>query len=270
MRLLVTTSHSILLASPLSGEVERIHQGRGLYYGLAKREGIVYVAARGRMVSSALPAAQESGEILLFDSSLNLSDVWTAPFPLRDMHQIAWIDDRLFVTCSFDNMVAIRDSKQNWRQWYPLDTDAPPGKDINHYNTLAVDGDAIVIVAHNLDRPSEILFFDRCNLRLRHRITLGRQAHNVWLEGGEYFTCSSAEGAVMGHCATRIDVGGFPRGVAKVGKYRVIGVSELAERHDRDFTDGALRVFDASTSVWAAVGDMSLPGEGLVLDILPL
>ena len=68
--LLVTTSRSLLLLDGTSGRGYRLDGGRGLYYGLAPRGDRTYVAARNRLASSAVPAAEERGQILVLDADL--------------------------------------------------------------------------------------------------------------------------------------------------------------------------------------------------------
>ncbi len=248
-----------------SGRVRRIHQGDGLYYGLAASDSSIYVAARKRMVSSDTPAEEERGEILVFDLDLNLKERLQAPFPLRDLHQIAWHDEMLWVTCSYDNMVAIWDGKE-WQQWYPLGETPDSSRDVHHYNSLFFEGDLVWVLAHNRG-PSELLAYSLQNRNLVKRIELGNQAHNIWHEQGQLFTCSSGSGKILGDFGFELETGGFPRGCAFDGELRYVGISELAEKKDRDLTTGRVLVYDKA---WKFVNEINLPGEGLVLDLLLL
>jgi hypothetical protein len=117
--LLLTTSQSLLLLDTDSGLATRLDSGRGLYYGLARDGDHLYVAARNRLVSSDVPAADERGEILIFDRRLQPCGSLRAPFPLRDLHEIAWHGGKLWATASHDNLVAVYDGS-GWQQWYPL------------------------------------------------------------------------------------------------------------------------------------------------------
>jgi len=266
MKLLVTTSRSVLLFDPRSGAFPPIHEGGGLYYGITPTPRHYLVAARRRMVSSATPADHERGEILVFNHRFEHVDTWQAPFALRDMHEIKWHRGYLWVTCSFDNMVAVRTPRGGWQQWYPLGEPSGAVRDINHFNSLALKGDDLWLLAHNRG-GSEILHFDIPTRTLRSREALGHQAHNLWRVGGRWHTCSSAEGAVVGAAGLRVPTGGFPRGIAKLPQGWVVGISELAERGRRDFTDGQLALFDRH---WREQGRHTLAGEGLVLDLLPV
>lgn len=263
--LLVTTSHSFLRVDPASGAFEPIHRGRGLYFGIATDGRGYFVAARGRMVSSETAAERERGRVLLFDAALRFVGELVAPFPLRDMHEILWHGGKLWVTCSHDNMIAIFDARtRRWERWYPLGRPAQPPYNLNHFNSLAMAGGALAIVAHNRG-PSELLRFDPDRRTLLSREPLGNQSHNIRTTArGAWLTCSSGEGALVASDGWRLEVGGFPRGLLFGGSENYVGISEIAERRNRDLTTGKLRVFDRD---WRPLRTLELPGEGLVLDI---
>ena len=260
--LLVTTSFSFLIVSLESGVSRVIHHGQGLYYGITRSDPYIYVAARKRLVSSAIPFAHERGEILVFNRNLTQVHTIVAPFPLRDMHQILWHDNKLWITCCYDNMVAIYDG-QGWQRWFPLGEPQSESKDVNHFNTLSVFGDELCVVAHN-NGPSELLFFSLPSLGLLRSIALGNQAHNVWKYRSEWLSCSSGEGMIKGSEEFELITGGFPRGVAFTEKEIVIGVSEIAERKDRDFTTSEILIFDY---LWRPKRKIRLLQQGLLLDI---
>ena len=265
MKLLITTSFSLLELNTKNGKIRRVLHGDGLYYGLARTDKSIYVAARKRMVSSDVPVENERGEILVFDLKLELKERLQAPFPLRDLHQIAYHDGKLWATCSYDNMVAIWDGKE-WRQWFPLGETADSPRDVHHYNSLFFEDDLVWVLAHNRG-ASELLAFSLLSRNLVNRIGLGNQAHNIWRENGQLFTCSSGEGKILGEAGFVLKTNGFPRGYAFDGNVRCVGISELAERRSRDLTTGKVLIFD---NVWKLQKEIFLPQEGLVLDLLPL
>lgn len=263
MKVVVTTSSSVLCVDLQTGEYSPLHRGSGLYYGVASNGSGIMVGARSRMVSSDELPADEQGEILFFDKNFSLSStVRPYEFPMRDIHDITWNDECLWVTCSYDNMIAIWDGSR-WEQWYPFGrTEAEPW-DRNHFNTFFFEGEHVWLVAHNKG-PSEMLQFNRRSRLLESRISLGYQAHNLWRENGHLYTCSSGEGAIVGTDGLRVETGGFPRGVAFGNGLRCVGVSELAERKARDLTTARIAVFDDR---WKRVSEIQLPEEGLILDI---
>ena len=264
-RLLVTTSHSVLEVDLGTRRATRRHSGYGTYYGLADDGTHYYVAARRRLVSSRIDKREESGVILVLDRQYKVLDQWVAPFPLRDMHQIQWHQNHLWVTCTYENMIGILQPDWTWDVWYPLGEAMGPQRDINHINTITFDENRVHLLAHNWGQ-SELLTFDIDSRDLLARQPLGQQAHNLWFEQGQWLTCSSIEGKIVGTKGFEFDTGQFPRGAAHVGEYRVIGLSAIAERNQRDFCDGELLILDTN---WQEVDRISLPNEGLVLDLLP-
>lgn len=262
---LVTTSHSVLLLDLSGGRHWPIHRGDGLYYGITAQDGNIFVAARRRMVSSDKPGSEEQGHILVFDGDLKPVDAITAPFALRDMHEIAWHHGKLWVTCSFDNMVAMFDGR-TWTPWYPLGEPTEARRDVNHFNSFHFEGGTVCVLAHDWG-PSTLHFFDAASLLATRSIPLGVQAHNVWREGEQLFTCSSGEGCIRGTEGFQVATGGFPRGVARDRATRLVGISELKERSERDLSTGLVQVYDGD---WRLRDTLAFDGEGLVLDILDL
>lgn len=264
--ILVTTSHSLLLFDTDTGRARPLHRGAGLYYGIAFDGPRVLVGARRRLVSSPVPAERERGAILVFDRDLVQIDTWEAPFPLRDIHEIAVHQGTLWVTCAFDNLVALRHPDGRWEAWYPLGRPEGPQRDVNHFNSMAFTEGRFHLLAHNRG-ASERLEFDLADRRLLARAPLGQQSHNLWRRDGEWVACSSGEGRLVGDAGLDVSTGGFPRGLVELPGGRVaVGVSELAERQRRDFTTGRILVFEAG---WRLAHDWPLPDEGLVLDLRP-
>jgi len=265
MEVLITTSFSILILNTNTYKLTHLHRGDGLYYGIARNEVNTYVAARKRMVSSNIPLKDEQGEIIVFDHNFKLKKRIQAPFPLRDLHQITWYDGKLWMTCPYDNMVAIWNGV-DWQQWFPLSVATDDAHDAHHYNSFMIEEDIIWLLAHN-HGPSELIAFSIHDKSLLQKVTLGTQAHNIWREKGQLYTCSSGNGQILGDMGFSLKLGGFPRGYACDGKCRYVGMSELAERKVRDLTTGKILIFDLE---WNLIKTILLYNEGLVLDILSL
>jgi hypothetical protein len=263
MDLLLTTSQSLLLLDTDSGLATRLDSGRGLYYGLAREGDHLYVAARNRLVSSDVPPADERGEILIFDRHLQPCGSLRAPFPLRDLHEIAWHGGKLWATASHDNLIAVYDGS-GWEQWYPLG--GPGVGDQNHLNSFMFEDGLVWILAHNRG-PSELLAFSLETRALVRRQMLGNCGHNMWREDGELLTCSSAESRLLGERGFVLETGGFPRGVAFDASSRCIGVSGLLERKARDFSSCKVLV---TARDWTPRHQITLDNEGLVLDLMQL
>jgi hypothetical protein len=99
----------------------------------------------------------EDGVILVYTYDLRLTEVLQYPFALRDMHQIVYFDNKLWVTCSYENMVAVYNFSE-WTRWYPAENKEHRGSDINHFNSLWADESSLYVVTHN-NGPSEVWRF---------------------------------------------------------------------------------------------------------------
>jgi hypothetical protein len=268
MHFLVTTSQHLLLLDADSRIVRRIHSGSGLYYGLCLHQGRIVAACRNRLPSKDDSGRKlERGSILFFNHRLEVEEEVSPPFPLRDLHGIASLDGSVWVTCSFDNLVAIFDTgSRSWRKWYPS-PDPPEGdRDVHHFNTVAKIEDHLVLLAHNWG-PSHAFFYRYPSLTLDSIRPLGVQAHNLFFVNDSLATCSSAQGVLAAESGWRLRTGGFPRGFAHAGDLTLVGLSRTATRDERSNLDAVIRVFDPG---WRFMTDYVLGGVGMVLDLLPV
>jgi hypothetical protein len=265
MKAIVTTSHSVLVFDTSSGSAFAIDRGRGLYYGITRTPDGVCVAARRRLVSSALPISEERGCLVFFPKGQKQYTV-EAPFALRDLHGIAYIDNSLWAACSFDNQIAIMKDGA-WSRWHPAGVSHSDGPaDINHFNTILSENGNIYVLAHNVGE-SEVLEFESATLILRKKYKLGHCAHNIWFEDGELLVCSSDEGRIVGLHGFSVHTGGFPRGYACDGTCRLVGITTHCMRSERDASTGALLVLDMA---YRETARFELPDQGMILDILPI
>jgi hypothetical protein len=264
--LLVTTSRSFLLLNPLNGEAKVIDSGRGLYYGIAFSKESIFVAARRNedCFEYVDQRGEEEGVILVYDDRLRFTQELHAPFPLRDIHQIMFFDNRLWVTCAWDDMIAIHDCT-GWRQWRPFEDSDATGKDLHHLNSLWADEGSLYVLAHK-HGPSEIWQFDHPSLRPLGKTVLGNHAHNIWRKNGDLFTCNSRFGTVESVRGFRLEVGGFTRGAVVTETFCAVGVSEIAGRGRRHAhsVKGWIYLYEPGWSFSRAV---ELEGEGQILDV---
>ncbi len=269
-RFLIATTHH-LLGFDGQDQFGLVHSGSGLYYGLAQDDRRIYVSCRNQSTGpyDATMRTGETGSILVFDAaSLSLTEEFRPEdFALRDVHGIACFDGKLWVTSSFDNLIAVFDiAARRWTKWFPAIDPAARNRDVHHFNTIVLDGERIGLLAHN-NGPSHLLFYDRASLELCSVLQLGVQAHDIFQAGGGVATCSSAEGLLLSSAGWVLRTGAFPRGVAYGHDDILVGLSQVAPRSDRHKTSAIVRCF---TPQWHHAADYILPGVGMVLAILPL
>lgn len=261
MNILATTNHAFLAIDIDTGNAKVIDRAHGLYYGIAYSNQAIYVAARNSQSTTKETKAQEDGSILVYDFDLQLKDEIRAPFPLRDLHQIVYYDQKLWMTCSYDDWIAIYDGER-WERWQPC-TVAAGTPDQKHFNSLYFDAEHVYVLAHNYG-PSQIY---RCRLsdrQIEQVIALGTVAHNIWQQDGAIYTCSSGSGTIESTNGFRLEVGSFPRGVVVTDDRIIIGISEAKQRDQRIYTTSSIRVFDRR---WKQISEIQLPKEGLLLDL---
>ena len=265
---LVSTSQHVLLLDTDQKTAYRVHSGKGLYYGLCIHNGRIVAACRNRQPSpDDSGRVEERGSLLFLDEWLNVEQEVQPSFPLRDVHGIASVDEMIWVTCAFDNLVAIFNlATQTWTKWYPASDPSARNQDVHHFNTIAKVGNRLALVAHNWGH-SHILFYRYPSLELSQACPLGVQAHNVFAVSGALATCSSAEGLLVSESGWRHRTGGFPRGLAATDELRLVGVSQNTSRDSRSVANGVIRIFD---NRWRYQSDYLLRGVGMILDILPI
>jgi hypothetical protein len=269
-RFLVSTTHHLLAIDPESGTVWRIHTGAGLYFGLGKgANGLLYTACRNTILGpdNDQVRASEEGTILVFDRNLRVCDELRPQFPLRDVHGIACFNGRVWVTCSYDNMVAIYDlAAGDWSRWYPAPNPAHRDRDIHHLNTIRFIDGQVCLVAHRFG-PSELLFYDYPSLQLHSAIPLGVMSHDLFLFNNAIATCSSGDGWIVNRSGERLRTGNFPRGIATTLEGNLLGMSMHSPRDQRQLQSGILRWY---SSDWRFKTDYVLPLVGMVLDVLDI
>jgi hypothetical protein len=269
-RFVVSTTHHLLGLDPESKMLWRIHSGAGLYYGLAKdANGSLYVACRNTVWGSDNDQvrASEEGAILVLDQNLRVCDKLRPQFPLRDVHGIACFDGRIWVTCSYDNLVAIFDlATREWTRWYPATDPSHRDRDVHHFNTIQLVGGQVCLLAHNFG-PSELLWYDYPSLRYHSAIPFGHASHDLFVFENAVATCSSADGWIVNSSGQRLRTGNFPRGVATTPDGNLLGLSMCSPRDKRQLQHAVLRWY---ASNWRFKSDFILQDVGMVLDILPL
>jgi len=267
-RFLVSTTHHLLAIEPESHMLWRIHSGAGLYFGLAKGpDGVIYAACRNTAFGpeDETVRASERGSVLVLDANFRMCDELRPAFPLRDLHGIAYFDRRLWITCSYDNMVAIYDlATGDWNRWYPVADSVD--RDVHHFNTIRFLEGQVCLVAHHFG-PSEVFFFDYPSLRLAATVPLGRMSHDLFLYENAIATCSSGDGWIVNRNGRRLRTGGFPRGVATTPSGNLVGMSMQSPRGQRQYQSGILRWYDPD---WRFKTDFTLKDIGMVLDVLAI
>lgn len=206
----------------------------------------------------------DSGCFLVFDRTACAVLIVEPNVDLRDMHGIASIQNSLWVTCTYDNAIAVMQDDQIVFH-YPLGRPDGSPYDFNHINTIVERPEGIYILAHNLGRTeSEVVLLDSHSLKILSRQYIGYMAHNIWFDGVNLRVCSSGTGTVIGSDGLKVEIGHFPRGYTENDEIRVIGISVECATADRDIQPSSVAVLDLNYDILEVI---DLGNHGMVLDI---
>jgi hypothetical protein len=266
---LISTTNDLLLLDLQADRLYQVDSGNGLYYGICHHAGAVYALCRHSVRGPEDPAVRsaENGSLLVFDSRLQLQEELQPEFPMRDVHGMAVIDEQLWITCSYDNLIAIFDLRtKRWSQWYPSPNPEARGKDVNHFNTIAMLDGRLCVVAHNFGQ-SQLFFYEYPSRQLTSSVALGSEAHDVFQINARLATCDSAHGTLISIDGSQIRTGGFPRGVCITEKEILVGISMTIQRSQRHLMSAILRRY---TKEWAFQADYVLEEAGMILAVQQL
>ncbi|HTR18245.1 MAG TPA: hypothetical protein VMI52_14610 [Acetobacteraceae bacterium] len=259
------------------GATTPIDTGRGVYFGLTRDGDRLLVAARNRLPGGRARGG-ETDVIHTLDLAGGVLRPWLRDPELDDLHQIRRIGDRLGVVLGHGSKVTMFDLRSGARRGEiallplvpePLRCPVSPAHptDPHHFNSLGVDGESLLVLAHNWERGSFALELDHAAAPARlvavHQ-GLGRASHDVARidgtlhvldsEGGRLLLRGASERAVT---LPRLSSPGFARGLAITARHVLITYGFWsAERFGRVRTPTRLCVLDRAT--WAIVADMEL------------
>jgi hypothetical protein len=217
---------------------------KGDFFGLTRQDGRYFGYQRlthgGRIISFRIE-----------NDSVRDLETFIPSLP-RNVHQIDFIDKRLFVCDPSHNRILVFD--QNGVKVTEI---FPAGKlsqgraspNYAHFNSVYAFDDAVYIVAHNYTqhskRKSEIFVLDRRTLALRERdADIGDSAHNIVMVDGLRLHCDSLSGVLCADGRPVFSTGILTRGLAANQDVIVLGGSEYSPRSDRAQRDGFIYIFN--------------------------
>lgn len=265
MTFLVSTTKKLIIIDDNLENAYSIDSNHGVYYGISFSEKCIYVAGRRSPYGIDLEGrVKQKGIILCYDFNFNLVDILEPAFPLRDIHQLCWYDNKLWVCNTHDNMIAIYDEK-NWNQWYPFGkpTDSV-NSDTHHINSIFIDNKYIYLVG-NKNKAGKIYCFDISSFDLVREFNLGFGSHNCWYESQTIYTLSSLTGEILSENGLASKVNGFLRGAIITKNFNFIGVSEnFSNRDQRPYSDSQIIKFSKD---WEELEILSISKCGMIHDM---
>jgi hypothetical protein len=264
--ILITTTKSLISIDIETEKQKIIHREMGVYYGITSDENFVYVSARRAELFPNHNFETERGCILVFDKNMEYVKTLESPFPLIDMHGILYNDNILYITSSFNNLIAMYDTTtEQWNQWYPLGVH---DRDVYHFNSLYIENNDIYMIAHNFGE-SELYKFDKIDKSLKSKIKFGVNSHTIWKENESIFCCDSLNNSIISNNRFKLEVEPkkYTRGYLKTKKNRLVGLSELSAKENRSFVSCYINVYDND---WNKEKTLVLENEGQIYEIFEI
>lgn len=226
------------------GGVKNIHKGYGLYYGITWSKDVLYIGYRGSQ-------GHNIPEIVLLDKDYN--EIGKAPGQYNEIHQILYVQDKLYVTATMDNAVDVVEGDKRYRvNWTDVDYDR------DHINSLHWDGENFWACYHNLcgkkgpEVRSKVVRLDKELSRVEEEFSVGKNIHNVFVDDKYLYTCGSSSGSLI-----RMDrktgeekrayLGDWVRGLAVTDDYLLVGSSIKGPRELRLGGDLKAHLIDRKT-----------------------
>lgn len=190
-------------------------------YGISWNQDYLFVALRPH-------GGLGFERIGVFDKQFNfVKEIVKDKMKFSDLHQILFYDGKLWVCSPGRNQITIVDPDTgSYEIWLPnsdMETvvkDGRPPRDYNHFNSIWIKGDRLYLVAHNFERPAEIWEFTYPQRELVKKTSVGKCAHNVFVDGGKITTLNSKDNEY------------YKRGLARSKYYEFTGSSSYIENRE--------------------------------------
>lgn len=242
-----------------------VHQGQGIYYGLARGRGGIYSVARNLNLQRTQLAPEHGTNRILLSRDSSFTDVTCLAElgPTADLHEVALLDDLLWLVSpthpelrAYCGISGHLESSHSLADLVPSNLQHPPPNDRPadryHFNSLHFHqvGEEIRLatLAHNWNFGAFALVLRAASSRAllagdfdTEVITdLGYESHSLlWLHDGYYCLSSgesmllhSREGALPLFDANQ-QVPLFPRGISHCGEnHLLIGASGYAKQRE--------------------------------------
>jgi hypothetical protein len=301
--LLIASVGSLFAYEPKTNETWTIDRGKGTYFGISYNDDNIFVSCQFHKrdkPQTVETQRSEDGAILVYDYEMRLEEIIKPKdFQLSNIHQIYCYKDKLYVTCSFDNSIAVYDILKNtWEKMIPEGI-AYRDQEVNcHYNSI-ISKDGSLWITSNLKygfnsqflNPDNFLEFNDSEKWETEMIKVdpntgkktgsidttrnrgARLTHNLWEEDNKWYMCGS-EGFLWDNEGNKVDlpdlkkslIVGLPRGsiIQPVKNRKFIGVSEIAAIQDRHKGSNKILEFDFG---WKLLKEYSFQNRGGLADM---
>lgn len=272
-------------------------EGRGVYFGLAQAGRCLFVAERNldinkRPVTPGVPENAIRAYIRTPWGGMMQTPVWYGSGTFDDLHQIAYDHHNLFVTSGKFPFLFRRSVWGGGIQGLDLAEAVPThlkrgdveGRDAYHFNSVSLDAESLLVLAHNWDQPSFALRLSLKDARQGRAVRtayyegIGSCCHDILAARGALWCLDSGGSALV-----RIDPESgsqqrfvltssagdpFPRGLGLMGDMLIISYGFNSEdRAARMESDSMLASFDLNQQRF--VKHVALGSHGNTCAVLP-
>ena len=266
MKLAISTYNYFAVFDTRHEFTRKIDIGKGKYFGISWNESLLYVTVGVRLAKGE-EHGKKVNRILCFDKNFNLkTELFNLGYDIIDIHQILLKDGVLWIVNTGKNRIDKFNLKtKKIKSWYPIRYKR--NVDINHFNSILIKEKFLYIVAHNRKKPSLVLVYKYPRKRLKKKIILGKQAHNIYIDGDEIYVCDSlGTGNVISNRGNIFHIGkNYVRGLACSKNKFFVGVSKKAPRNERQIGDCQIYEFNRETKELNKI--YKLEGAGNIYDI---
>jgi len=203
-------------------------------------------------------------------------------FDVHDAHQIASVEDLVFITDTGKNRVHVYDLAA--RKTTRLLNTGDKREDRNHVNAVYADRRQLLIGLNNSKLgDSEIIRLEisALNSSERREIDVYREGeiisrtglqhtHDIEPFGGGFLACASSDGNLISLDDGRIlrHIGDWARGIAVGDRYIYVGTSGIANRKSRYVLKKSARVCVLDRRDFNLVDEINVPGAGQLNDLV--
>lgn len=275
-----------------------MREGHGVYFGLAQAGSCLFVAERNLDINKRpmTPNAPENAIRLYLRApgeGMFRTPVWYGSEMFDDLHQIAFDQRHLFVTSGRFPFLFRRSIWGRGEQCLDL-ADAVPAhlrrtdvaaRDAYHFNSVSVDGDSLLVLAHNWDQPSFALRLSLEEAREGRAVCtatyedIGSCCHDI-LSAKEALWCLDSgcsalvridpESGAQQRFGLTSDIGDpFPRGLGLLGEQLLVSYGFNSEdRRARMESGSMVAFFDLKEQCF--VRHVALGAHGNTCAVLPI
>ncbi|KKM88873.1 hypothetical protein LCGC14_1254380 [marine sediment metagenome] len=215
------------------------------YYGITWDSNYIYFGHRNKQYL-------DIGIVSVMDSDYNVIDQVPGNFP--DLHQILYANDKLYITVTIHNSIAVFDGREtttkNWTSTI---------RDLNHINSIWFDGKYFWVCYHN-KVSSDKIFHNSQIVKMDKELTAPieffefcKDIHNVYMDGEWMYTCDSASNRLYAlniHTKEQkfVDIGMWIRGLAVTDDHIIVGGSIIGKNdEERQKGDAKIYLLDRDT-----------------------